>query len=61
MVEERKERKKKERTPLGVLQPDGTIEQSSTASDLQSAAKSPMASGSESILKKNEVKKHTLD
>jgi hypothetical protein len=61
MVEERKERKKKERTPLSVLQPDGTIEQSSTAIDLQSAAKSPMASGSESMLKKTEVKKHTLD
>jgi hypothetical protein len=64
MVEEKrkkKERKKKERTPLSVLQPDGTIEPS-TAIDLQSAAKSPMASGSsKSLLKKNEVKKHTLD
>jgi hypothetical protein len=57
---ERKERKKKERTPLSVLQPDGTIKPS-TAIDLQSAAKSPMASGSaKSLLKKNEVKKHTL-
>jgi hypothetical protein len=56
MVKEKKkskERKKKERTPLSVLQPDGTIKPSSTAIDLQYAAKSPMASGSaESMLKK---------